>query len=35
MATWEDRTLLEDLVVRGVDDWVYAAEVHGIALGRA
>ena len=31
MTVWDDRTLLEDLLASGVDDWVYAAEVYGIA----
>jgi hypothetical protein len=31
MTTWDDRTLLEDIIARGIDDWVYAAEVHDIA----
>jgi hypothetical protein len=31
MSSWDDRTLLEDLLARGVDDWVYEAEVYGIA----
>lgn len=31
MSDHENRTLLEDLLARGVDDWVYAAEVHDIA----
>lgn len=31
MSGWDDRTLLEDLLASGVDDWVYAAEVYGIA----
>ena len=29
MTTFEDRTLLEDLVANGVDDWVYEALVYG------
>lgn len=31
MSTWDDRTLIEDVLASGVDDWVYAAEVYGIA----
>lgn len=31
MSGWDDRTLLEDLVASGVDDWVYAADAYGIA----
>jgi hypothetical protein len=30
MSGWDDRTLLEDLLARGVDDWIYAAEVYDI-----
>lgn len=32
MTSWDDRTLIEDLVAAGVDDWVYEAEVHSIAM---
>ena len=28
---WNDRTLIEDIVARGVDDWIYEAEVYDIA----
>lgn len=31
MSGCDGRTLLEDLLARGVDDWVYAAEVYDIA----
>jgi hypothetical protein len=31
MSTWDDRTLIEDVLARGVDDWVYAAEILDIA----
>jgi hypothetical protein len=31
MITWDDRSLIEDMLARGVDDWVTAAEVLGIA----
>jgi hypothetical protein len=30
-TTWDDRTILEDVLARGVDDWVYEAEVFTIA----
>lgn len=30
-TTWEDRGLLEDVMARSVDDWVYPAEIEGIA----
>ena len=29
MSTFDDRTLIEDLVAHGVDDWVYEALVFG------
>lgn len=35
MSTWGDRTLIEDLVAHGVDDWVHDAEVWGNIAGRA
>lgn len=31
MSGWDDRTLIEDLLANGVDDWVYAAWVQGVA----
>jgi hypothetical protein len=31
MANWAERTPLEDLVARAVDDWVSAAEVYEVA----
>jgi hypothetical protein len=31
VSTWDERSLLEDLLARGVDDWVYEAEVYDIA----
>lgn len=31
MTGWDDRTLVEDALARGVDDWVYAAEIYDIA----
>ncbi|MGQ0824620.1 MAG: hypothetical protein ACT4OX_06255 [Actinomycetota bacterium] len=31
MTAWDDRTLVEDVLANGVDDWVYAAWVHQIA----
>ena len=31
MSTWHDRTLAEDVLANGVDDWVYAGWVHQIA----
>ena len=30
MSAWESRTFVEDVLARGVDDWVYAAEVLGV-----
>jgi hypothetical protein len=35
MSTWDDRTLIEDLVARCVDDWVHDAEVWGEIARRA
>lgn len=36
MTRWDDRSLLEDLVANGVDDWVYEAWLCGnIARRRA
>lgn len=35
MTTWDDRTLLEDLVAHGVDDWVDDASVWGNIAARA
>lgn len=35
MNTWDDRTLIEDLVTRCVDDWVHEAEVWGEIARRA
>jgi hypothetical protein len=31
LSTWDERTLVEDLLARGVDDWVSAAEVFDVA----
>lgn len=31
MTSWEDRTLIEDVLANGVDDWVYAGWLHQIA----
>ncbi|WP_250290210.1 hypothetical protein [Frankia sp. CiP1_Cm_nod1] len=31
MSTWDDRTLIEDILANGVDDWVYAAWLYQIA----
>jgi hypothetical protein len=31
MTSWNDRTLVEDVAASGIDDWVYEAEVYGIA----
>ncbi len=31
MSTWDERSLAEDVLANGVDDWVYAAWVAGIA----
>lgn len=31
MSSWGDRTLVEDLLARAVDDWVSAAEVFDLA----
>jgi hypothetical protein len=30
---WDDLSLKEQVLVRGLDDWVYAADVYGIAAG--
>ena len=35
MSTWDDRTLIEDLVAHGVDDWVDDAWVFGNIASRA
>lgn len=35
MTTWDDRTLVEDLVAHGVDDWVQDGEAWGNIAGRA
>ena len=32
MSSWDDRTLIEDLLANGVDDWVYASWVQGVAM---
>lgn len=31
MKSWEERTLIEDVLANGVDDWVYAGWVAGIS----
>src|SRR5262249_22364226 len=31
MSSWEDRTLIEDVLANGLDDWVYAGWVYQIA----
>jgi hypothetical protein len=31
VSTWDERSLVEDVVARGVDDWVSAAEVFDVA----
>jgi hypothetical protein len=31
MTTWDKRSLIEDALANGVDDWVYAAWIAGIA----
>lgn len=31
MTTWRDRTLIEDVLVGGLDDWVYAGWLHQTA----
>jgi hypothetical protein len=35
VSTWDDRTLIEDLVANGVDDWVDDGWVWGNIAGRA
>ena len=35
MTTWDDRTLVEDLVAHGVDDWVDDSLVWGNIAARA
>ena len=35
MSTFEDRTLLEDLLANGVDDWIYLSLVWSNIADRA
>jgi len=35
MSNFEDRTLVEDMLANGVDDWVYEAWVSGNIARRA
>ena len=32
MSAWEERSLVDDLLTRGLDDWIYDAEVYSIAM---
>lgn len=34
MSTWDDRTLIEDLVANGIDDWVDDGLIWGNIAGR-